>query len=118
MKKFDINNICLDKACGEILAQITLKSGETIEVVSLGRDGGAYIIGHNDGGDLVSCVCSDNGPDGVRSDLEAINNAVTDEGAANLRDVFDGWENGMGGSPFDVSAFDVEGGCGSWWILS
>lgn len=54
-------------------------------------------------GNVRAYVCVDNGVDGGKS-FDDIDDAVRN-GARTLEDVFDMWENGLGGSPFDSEYF-------------
>lgn len=75
----------------------TLANGETIEIISLGRDDGAEIIGRDSGGEIVCYIATEN----TTQDRAAIVQAIKD-GAQTLEQVFDMWENGLGGNPFDM----------------
>ena len=75
----------------------TLLNGCTIELVNLGRDDGAEIIGRDPAGKIVCYIATEN----TTQDRAAIVQAIKD-GARTLEQVFDMWENGLGGSPFDL----------------
>lgn len=75
----------------------TLFDGCTIELVSLGRDDGEEIIGKDTNGEIVCYIATEN----ATQDRAAIVQAIND-GAQTLEQVFDMWENGLGGSPFDL----------------
>ncbi len=75
----------------------TLLDGSTIKIVSLGRDDGAEIIGRDTAGEIVCYIATEN----TTQDRAAIVQAIKD-GAQTLAEVFDMWENGLGGSPFDL----------------
>lgn len=85
----------------EDAAQWTLADGSTIKTYSLGRDGGFDIIGRDASGAAVCYICTDSGYEQTGADLDAIAGAIKD-GAKTLEQVFDMWENGFGGSPFDM----------------
>lgn len=75
----------------------TLLDGSTIKIVRLGRDDGAEIIGKNTAGEIVCYIATEN----TTQDRAAIVQAIKG-GAQTLAQVFDMWENGLGGSPFDL----------------
>lgn len=75
----------------------TLADGCTIEIISLGRDDGAEIIGRDTAGEIVCYIATEN----TAQDRAEIAQAIKD-GARTLEQVFDMWENGLGGSPFDL----------------
>ena len=75
----------------------TLQDGSRIEVLDLGRDDGAEIIGRNSAEEIVCYIATEN----ATADNAAIMDAITN-GAQTLAQVFDMWENGLGGSPFDL----------------
>lgn len=85
----------------EDAAQWALPSGETISVYSLGRDGGFEIIGRDANGATLCYICTDSGYEQTGADFDAITDAIN-HGAQTLEQVFDMWENGIGGSPFDM----------------
>ncbi len=85
----------------EDAAQWTLTDGSTIKTYSLGRDGGFEIIGRDANGAAVCYICADSGYEQTGADLDAIADAVK-HGAQTLEQVFDMWENGLGGDPFDL----------------
>ena len=75
----------------------TLLDGSTIEFVSLGRDDGAEIIGRDSAGKVVCYIATES----MTQDRVAIMQAIKD-GVQTLEQVFDMWENGLGGNPFDL----------------
>lgn len=75
----------------------TLTDGCTIEIVSLGRDDGSEIIGRNRTGEIVCYIATEN----TTQDRAEIAQAIKD-GAKTLEQVFDMWENGLGGNPLDL----------------
>lgn len=75
----------------------TITDGSTIEFVSLGRDDGAEIIGRDPAGEIVCYIATENATQDCAEVVRAIN-----DGAGTLKQVFDMWENGLGGSPFDL----------------
>ena len=77
--------------------KIALQDGSTIAVYSLGRDDGAEIIGKNACGEIVCYIATEN----ATKDINAIHDAIKN-GDKTLQQVFDFWENGLGGSPFDM----------------
>lgn len=93
----------IDYTVGRIedAAQWTLADGSTIKTYSLGRDGGFDIVGRDADGAAVCYICTDSGYEQTGADLDAIAGAIKD-GAKALEQVFDMWENGLGGSPFDL----------------
>lgn len=87
----------------EEAAQWSLPDGSKIFVESLGRDLCFDVFGVDSDDILKAYVCVDNGVDGGKS-FDDIDDAVKN-GAKTLEDVFDMWENGLGGSPFDSEYF-------------
>lgn len=85
----------------EDAARWTLADGSTIAAYSLGRDGGFEIVGRDASGAAVCYICTDSGFKQTGEDLDAIAQAIKD-GAQTLPQVFDLWENGLGGDPFDL----------------
>lgn len=77
--------------------KFTLFDGCTITIISLGRDDGAEIIGRDTAGKIVCYIATEN----TTQDRAEITQAIKD-GAQTLEQVFDMWENGLGGSPFDM----------------
>ena len=75
----------------------TLANGETIEIISLGRDDGAEIIGKDSAGEIVCYIATEN----TTQDRAEIVQTIKD-GAQTLDQVFDMWENGLGGDPFNL----------------
>lgn len=75
----------------------TLPDGCTIEIISLGRDDGAEIIGRNAYGTIVCYIATENSQTDRAEIVQTING-----GAGTLEQVFDMWENGIGGNPFDL----------------
>lgn len=75
----------------------TLADGYTIEIVSLGRDDGSEIIGRNSAGEIACYIATEN----TTRDRAEIVQAIKD-GAKTLKQVFDMWENGLGGDPFNL----------------
>jgi hypothetical protein len=80
-----------------MLNDFTLLDGSTIEIVSLGRDDGAEIIGRDPAGQIVCYIATES----TTQDRAAIMQAIKD-GVQTLEQVFDMWENGLGGNPFDL----------------
>lgn len=85
----------------EDAAQWTLADGSAIKTYSLGRDGGFEIIGRDATGAAVCYICTDSGYQQTGADFDAIGDAIR-HGARTLEQVFDMWENGLGGNPFDL----------------
>ena len=90
----------------EDAAQWTLADGSTIKSYSLGRDGGFEIIGRDCNGVAVCYICTDSGYEQTGEDFDAIADAIK-HGADTLARVFNEWENGLGGSPFDLDYMPI-----------
>lgn len=82
------------------LAHWTLSDGSVIAAHPLGRDYGVEVVGYTSDGEVVSYICMDNGCDNA-ADLDAIDRAVS--AGETLATIFKGWDNGLGGNPFDLS---------------
>lgn len=76
------------------------KNGDIITAYDLGRDGGADIIATDAQGNIIAYVSCDDG-DIYEDAAKALDGYVF----SSAEDAFDGWENGMGGSPFDSNYF-------------
>lgn len=81
------------------LAYWTLSDGRVIAAYPLGRDYGVEVIGYSATGMIICYICLDHGCDNA-ADLDAIDSAVSAGGT--LATIFKGWDNGLGGSPFDM----------------
>ena len=82
------------------LAHWTLSDGSLIAAYPLGRDYGVEVIGYTADNDVACYICMDNGCDNA-ADLDAIDRAAS--AGETLDTIFKGWDNGLGGSPFDLS---------------
>lgn len=82
------------------LAHWTLSDGSLIAAYPLGRDYGVEVIGYTADNDVACYICMDNGCDNA-ADLDAIDRAVS--AGETLDTIFKGWDNGLGGSPFDLT---------------
>jgi hypothetical protein len=81
------------------LAYWTLSDGSVIAAYPLGRDYGVEVVGYTAAGEVTCYICMDNGCDNA-ADLDAIDSAVS--AGETLAAIFKGWDNGLGGSPFDL----------------
>lgn len=82
------------------LAHWTLSDGSLIAAYPLGRDYGVEVIGYTADNDVACYICMDNGCDNA-ADLDAIDRAAS--AGETLDTIFKGWDNGLGGSPFDLT---------------
>lgn len=82
------------------LALWTLSDGSVIAAHPLGRDYGVEVVGYTAQGEPVCYICMDHGCENA-ADLDAIDRAFSD--GETLATIFKGWDNGLGGSPFDLS---------------
>lgn len=82
------------------LAHWTLSDGSLIAAYPLGRDYGVEVIGYTADNDVACYICMDNGCDNA-ADLDAIDRAAS--AGETLDTIFKGWDNGLGGSPYDLS---------------
>lgn len=81
------------------LAHWTLRDGSVIAAHPLGRDYGVEVVGYTAAGEVTCYICMDNGCENA-ADLDAIDSAVS--AGASLDTIFKGWDNGLGGSPYDL----------------
>ena len=88
----------------EDAADWKLPDGSHIYVESLGRDFGFDVFGVDRNGNLKAYVCVDNWAEENGAAFDEIDTAVRN-GARTLEDVFNMWENGLGGNPFDEDYF-------------
>lgn len=86
-----------------IIARWQCANGDTITAYDLGRDGGADLVATNADGAIIAYVSCDDG-DNYAGAADSINAS----GLVSTSAVFDGWENGLGGSPFDMDFFPRE----------
>jgi hypothetical protein len=97
----DVQDIDTDVTMDDIteLAHWTLSDGSLIAAYPLGRDYGVEVIGYTADNEVTCYICMDNGCDNAK-DLDAIDSAVS--AGATLDTIFKGWDNGLGGSPYDL----------------
>lgn len=81
------------------LAHWTLSDGSVIAAHPLGRDYGVEVVGYSANGTVICYICLDHGCDNA-ADLDAIDRTVS--AGETMDTIFKGWDNGLGGSPYDL----------------